>query len=166
MPDFKEYERLRERYRSLDDETLLDMIRYQREDFTPEAQSLIRDELKSRGYRNEDFAGSESEPAGKSVEQSDEEPEGRLVPIARCPDEFVANQALDLLAEHGIPAGTLEGSVPIGVLGGQLPWSGRRSTIVVAARDIGRAKDLLAEFPPLGERLETVLDPDDERDSQ
>lgn len=161
MLDPKEYERLQRRFRSLSDETLLDMLKNQRHSFRPEALQLIRDELKLRGYHDEDLAIPENQP--------DDEPARfnnvNLIPVAKCPDGFIAGQVMDLLLQNGIYSVVLEENAPdVKILSFRAPLPDRGMTIAVASHEAERAKEILADFPPLME--ETASNPDSPDESE
>lgn len=147
MLDPKEYERLQKHYRSLDDETLMDMLKSRPQDFLPEALQLIKNELKSRGYHDEDFVIPGSETNHESARFINED----LAPVAKCPNGFVAQQAMDLLSQNGVTSEVYEGDLLPEIIVGQEPWPRRVITIVVASHDAQRAKEILADFPPLME---------------
>ena len=166
MLDPKEYERLKKLYSSLDDERLLDLVRNQRKDFLPEALFLIRSELTSRGYRDEDFAVPESPVEEISAEGvALQEPED-WVPVADCPDESVASQVQDLLGQNVIPSLTQRGNAGAEPIVSESAWPGKRILIAVAAFDVERAKEILAGFPPLNEGAAAVLDLSDEQENE
>jgi hypothetical protein len=154
--DPKEYERLQKHYRTLNDETLLGMLKNRSQDYLPEALQLIRDELKLRGYHNEDFAIPGSKPDDESARLRGED----LTLVAKCPDGFVAQQAMDLLSQNGIPSEVYgEDTLPEFIVG-QEHWPYSGTSIAVASHDAARAKEILAGFPPLME--ENASGPDEQ----
>ena len=160
MLDSKEYERLQKRYRSLDYETLLDMLKNRPQDFLPEALQLIKNELKSRGYHDEDFAISGGQPEDESSRSKNE----NLTPVAKCPNGFVAQQAMDLLSQNGISSEVYEGDLLPEIIMGGMPRPDREMTIVVAAHDAQRAKEILADFPPMMEKIDSSPDSPDKQE--
>lgn len=166
MLDPKEYERLKKLYSSLDDERLLDLIRNQRKDFSPETLFLIQSELTSRGFRNEDFAVPESPVEKIPAEAAAPEEFENWVPVADCPDEFIAGQVQDILGQNCIPSAALRGNVGAEPIVSELAWPGGRIVIAVAPFDVERAKEILDDLPPLDEGVVTVLDSPDGQEGE
>lgn len=159
MLDPKEYERLQRRFRSLNDKTLLNMLKNQRQDFRFEVLQLIKDELKLRGYHDDDFINFESESDSGIADPRNED----LTAVAKCPNEIVASQVMDLLSQNGICSTVLEGlATAKEIVGLQASWPDRGMTIVVASHDAERAKEILSVFPPLIEEAVSDTDLPDE----
>ena len=143
----EEYEHLRKHYQQLSDEELLDFIQNQADDFLPEALDLIKTELRNRGYGSSDLK--------ENAKQNDPvTAKGEFVIAEGCRSSSIATQAVDILAQEGIPA-VIDGlQNQHRVILGSGAADNFAYRIMVLEKDVLKAKNLLSSFLPLFESEE------------
>lgn len=137
----EELQELQKKYRGLPDEVLLDFIHNQADEFLPEALDLIQNELRSRGFKDEEIALPDARDEGV-VEMA----KGPLVKVAGCNQGWIARQAQDILLKEGITCFIDDSQMLADPFAG---IGNHAIQIMVDEKDLDRARELLDAFPPL-----------------